>query len=161
LFVFDAHPNGAREGKIRGDWRVPRLTGLVVRLSVALWVVALAACAAMPGAASPEDAVKARAGERWVFLLKGDLNGAYEYMSPGSKALMSLERYKKSVVMGIWTGAKVQSATCQADICKVIVAVAYQVKARGVRKAVASERALTETWRRESGQWWYVSEVID
>jgi hypothetical protein len=137
------------------------MTSVVARLAAALWVAIVAACAAMPGAAGPEDAVKARAEERWAFLLKGDLDGAYGYMSPGSKALTPLERYRRSVALGIWTGAKVQKAACQADICKVTVLVAYKVQAKGVSKAVSSERALTETWRQESGQWWYVSEVID
>lgn len=137
------------------------MTSVFARLAAVLSAALLAACAAMPGMTSPEDAVKARSEERWALLLKGDLGGAYEYLSPGSKALMPVERYKRSVALGIWTGAKVQKVTCQADICKVTVLVAYKVQAKGVRKAVSSERALTETWRQESGQWWYVSEVID
>ena len=41
-----------------------------------------------------QEVVTARANARWQALLRGDLTAAYEYLSPGSKAAMSLDFYK-------------------------------------------------------------------
>ena len=76
-------------------------------------VALLAACATTTGQfvteqSPPEvkkEVVTARANARWQALLRGDLAAAYEYLSPGSKAAMSLDLYKGKHKIGMYRAA--------------------------------------------------------
>src|SRR5437764_14500977 len=63
--------------------------------AVVLGATLLAGCATF--GAKPEEAVKARAQARWDALLKGDAKVAYEYFSPGSKAVLDFPSYDASI----------------------------------------------------------------
>lgn len=123
-----------------------------------LIVVALAGCAGMAGFgglsadSSPEakqKAVAARAEARWQALLKGDLDAAYQYLSPGSKATISLPVYKATHRTAIYRGAKVDKVECEGAACKVVMNVRYDYKGfKGV------ETLVPEQWVIEGGQAW-------
>ena len=120
-----------------------------------LAVLALAGCAGMARVSadsSPEakrDAVAARAEARWQALIKGDLDAAYQYLSPGSKATISLPVYKATHKVGMYRAAKVDSVTCEGAACKVVLTIRYDYKTyKGV------DTLLTEQWVIEGGQAW-------
>ena len=130
-----------------------RATNLV--LAVAL----LGGCAGMGGLSesSPDDvkraAVSARAKARWDHLIKGDLAGAYEYMSPASRATLPLDLYKAKHKVGIYRTVEVEAVKCEADTCTVNLRVTYDYKRF---KGVATP--LVEKWVITQGQAWFVEQ---
>ena len=117
-------------------------------------VLGLAGCAGIGVDSSPEakqKVVAERAEARWQLLIKGDLAGAYEFMSAGSKATMSLDLYKAKIKPGGWRQASVEKVDCEAEICKVVLKITYDRKQmKGI------ETPLSETWIIEKGSAWYV-----
>jgi len=112
-------------------------------------LVVLAGCASLAG--KPEDRVKARAQARWDALLKGDLKAAYEYFSPGSRAVMDFKGYEASVTKGFWKAATVDRVTCPTpQRCEAEETIEYEFKGRRTRSP------LSETWIEERGEWWLV-----
>jgi len=131
-----------------------RLAGLALA-SIALL---MAGCAGMaPGIdkdTPPEQKQKIvaeRAEARWQALIKGDLDTAYTYLSPGSRATTPLAVYKSKTKPGLWRQAKVQEVSCDGDVCKVMMQIAYDYK-----KIKGIETPLTENWIIENGTAWYV-----
>ena len=117
-------------------------------------IVALAGCAGIGVDSSPEakqKAVAARAEARWQLLIKGDFAGAYEFLSSGSKATMSLELYKAKMRPGGWRQASVEKVDCEAEVCRVTVAITFD---RPQMKGI--EMPLREIWIIEQGSAWYV-----
>ena len=117
-------------------------------------VVGLAGCASI-GVDSPPEAkqkvVAERAEARWQLLIKGDVAGAYDFMSAGSKAVTSLDMYKAKVRPGGWRQASVEKVDCAAEVCRVVMKITYDRKQmKGI------ETPLDETWIIEKGSAWYV-----
>ena len=114
----------------------------------------LVGCATIGPGSSPEQKQKVvaeRAQERWDVLIKGDVAGAYRFLSAGSKASTSAELYKAKMKPGLWRQAKVDGVDCEAEVCKVTVLVTYNAKRmKGIETPVA------ETWIIENGSAWYV-----
>lgn len=127
-----------------------------MRLSyLALSVVVLAACASVPsdGVASLDQ----RATQRWALLVKGDLEGAYGFLSPATREITSFERYRSGIKLGMWRGAEVGEVVCStSEICSVKVDVSYTYKPKFGSSAHERVLSLPETWKKDGGQWWYV-----
>jgi hypothetical protein len=123
---------------------------LLNRVVVALTAATVAACASV-GPMKPEDEVKARAQARWDALVKGDTKSAYEYFSPGTRAVMDLKSYDDSIRKGFWKAATVDQVTCPAaDRCEADETIEYEYKGR------RTKTPLRESWIREDGKWWLV-----
>jgi hypothetical protein len=138
-----------------------RLLGLTGWMPV---VVAIAACAGAGGINkdSPPDVkaavVKERAQARWEALIKGDLDTAYTFLSPASKAATSVQSYKGQIKPGLWREVKVVGVDCEAELCVAKLLLNYDVP-RGPKspKAVSGiETPLSERWVIENGSAWYV-----
>lgn len=118
---------------------------------------ALVGCAAVaPTAESRAADVKSRAEARWALLVSGELKKAYDFLSPGQRAVTTAEQYAGSIKVGLWREAKVVSADCpdESNLCKVSVNVKYTfAKGKG---AFENERGLVEKWRHDDGKWWFV-----
>jgi len=114
----------------------------------------LAACAGITpesSAAAKEKVVAERAEQRWQLLVKGDLDGAYQFLSSGSKAATSLPVYKAKIKPGMWRQAKVDKVSCEAELCKVEMKITYDF-----RNMKGIETPVPETWIVENGSAWYV-----
>lgn len=98
-----------------------------------------------------QDIVAKKAQFRWDALIKGDLATAYEYLSPGSRSVMSLELYKAKVRSGRWKKVSVDSVACEQDRCDVVMAVEYSY--RDMESIVTR---ISETWLQEGNDWWYI-----
>ncbi|MEP7206591.1 MAG: hypothetical protein ABI920_06610 [Casimicrobiaceae bacterium] len=95
--------------------------------------------------------VAERAEARWQALIKGDLDSAYSYLSPASRAANSLTLYKGKVKPGIWRAAKADRVSCLAEVCTVTMLVTIDTKAmKGIQAPV------TENWILEDGAAWFV-----
>jgi len=111
-------------------------------------VVALSACAALDRR-PPEEVVKERAQARWDLLVKGDVEAAYKYLSPGSRTVTSLESYLKSTPKGFWKSVVVHNATCTAESCEVGGTMEYEFQGRRIRTPYK------EKWILEGSNWWF------
>ena len=139
--------------------KIRALTRVLGRLSCVGLGVGLAACASISVNSPPEakqKVVDERAQARWELLIKGDVEGAYQYLSAGSKAATPLGLYKGKIKPGMWRGAKVDKVDCEAEICKVQMLITYDFRAArgGVMKGI--ETPVPETWIIENGTVGYV-----
>src|SRR5271169_399554 len=112
---------GAEQGKLA--MQAPFAVGLkqALGLSVALLGLVVAACATIAVDSAPEvkqKVVAERAQARWQALIKGDLDGAYAFLSPASKKATSLAAYSASIKPGMWRTVKVDKVDCEAELCK-------------------------------------------
>jgi hypothetical protein len=117
---------------------------------VALALSGLAGCGALD-LRDADAVVKEKAQARWDALLKGDTKTAYQYLSPGSRAVLTQEAYDASIRRGFWRSAKVNSVTCASrDSCEAHVSIEYEFQGR------RTKTPLRETWIREGSEWWYL-----
>lgn len=129
-----------------------------IRGLAALGMVGIVGCAASPGpspekgsAESASQAVERRANARWDALVAGDLARAYEYLSPGSRQVYSVENYSALIKPGLWKKARVERVECpEADVCEVVVQVDYLIRGTAVTTP------LRETWTKSGAEWWFV-----
>ncbi len=118
--------------------------------------VALSGCAGFwigkdSDPAAKQKVVAERAEARWQALIKGDLDGAYTYLSEGSKATTPLPVYKAKIKPGMWRQAKVDKVECEAEVCKVQIQITFDHK---LMKGI--QMPLNESWIIEKGSAWYV-----
>lgn len=149
-----ANDDTRKRGRSPAGWNT--VAGLT--LLAALLLTGGCAVNPAPGAAllSKEEAVAARAKERWAALLEAEMSQAYAFMSPATREVLSLKTYKATVNPKLWTSAKVNGVECSSDdLCSAKVLIGYRV-GLNMGAAFAGEQELRETWRRESGQWWFV-----
>jgi len=120
--------------------------------------LALAGCANLQ--TKPEDAVAQRATARWQALIKGDLDGAYKYSTPGYRAVFDVVAFKgRTGIAGRWLGAQVDRVECDLPTrCKAVVRLEYSTLIPGKSK-VKMDTHLDETWLLEDGQWWIFQKV--
>ena len=116
----------------------------------AFLAVVIAGCAAM-APKTPEQLVKERSQARWDALVKGDMTAAYEYFSPGSRAVVRPESFAASLKPGFWKSAVVEKVACEGtQTCEAQATIEYEYQGRRMKTP------LRETWIREGSDWWYV-----
>lgn len=104
--------------------------------------------------ASPtEAAVTESVLARWQALINSDIEQAHAYLSPSSREMMPLERYKTRIKPGLWRDAEVHSLNCAENLCEVIVQVTFDIP--GVQSGLTKN--VQESWLKDQGNWWYVS----
>jgi hypothetical protein len=112
--------------------------------------VALGGCATFDQRPA-EQIVQERAQARWNLVLKSDIRGAYEYLSPGSRAVMTSEQYASSLRLGFWKAVKVEKVVCETQsACDAHLTIDYEFQGRPVRTPAK------ETWVKEGSTWWYL-----
>lgn len=127
------------------------------RLAPAFLALTLAACASIGGVteSSSPDAKRAavieRADGRGNALVRGDLDGAYEFLSDGSKAVISRDNFKRRMSLVPFTAYRIDSADCDAKTCTVKSKLTYNHR---LIKGVTTP--LNETWVIENGKPYYV-----
>ena len=116
----------------------------------------LAACAT--GSISTSTAPEAkrtaglkRADARGAALVRGDLDAAYAFLSEGSKAVISLDNFKRRMSIVPFTAYRIDQAACDAESCKVNSKLTYDHR---VMKGVTTP--ITETWVVERGDLFFV-----
>ena len=94
-----------------------------------------------------------RAKQRWALLMKGDMAGAYEFLSPASKASVSKDAYvKRRGSARYWRSVAMQNVECASDTCKVMMLLEYDLSP-DVKNL---KRDIVETWIQDEGAWWLV-----
>ena len=110
----------------------------------------LAGCAT-PVVKSDEQVITERAQARWSAVIAGDLDKAYEYISPASRSVTTLTGFKNSMKPGFHKAASVKAVKCSTpDVCEVQLEIEYEFQGR------RSKSPLPERWVRQDGQWWFL-----
>lgn len=130
-----------------------RAPGWARWLAVGALGLGLGACATVGPGKSPEEAVRAKAQQRWDLMLKGDMAGAYEFLSPASKASLPKEMFLKRRGGGrFWRTVTMEKVECAKETCKVTIVLTYDLAA-DVKNL---SREIVETWILDEGAWWLV-----
>jgi len=139
---------------------LPRMAGWMPVVVASM----VAACAGIGGVSkdsTPEvkaAAVRERSQARWQALIKGDLDAAYAYLSPASKAVTPIESYRRQIRPGLWREVKINGVECEAELCSVQLQLTYDIP-RGPmspKPVKGIGTPLTERWVIEDGSAWYV-----
>ena len=128
-------------------------------MCLAIIVLLSPGCSTLPSggfsASSPAEqknaSVRERAISRWQALIGDDIPGAYGFLSPATREVVSLEQYRANVARGTFRAAKIDGVECEAELCKVKVQLTYD---RARMKGIVTP--IEETWIIERGQFWYV-----
>jgi hypothetical protein len=132
-------------------WR-PQVVGWIFAVGVGL---SLGACATIEQASVQQASreVAERAQQRWDLVIKGQVEKAYEYLSPASRSTVPLDLYRKRAGAGRWAkSARVEKVDCRADTCQVTMLVEYDLN-----EIKGLERSVEETWIKDSASWWLVA----
>ena len=119
----------------------------------------VAGCATLPGTGLSKDAppeakvaaVTKKAQARWDSLMKGDVKAAYQYLSPASRAVTSLERYQARTNTASFRSIKIDRASCEMETCQVRFWLTFDH--RMMQGVVVP---IEESWVIEDGQAWFV-----
>ena len=113
-------------------------------------------CAGVGGAeansGSAESIVAKKAQMRWDALVKGDMAGVYNYLSPATRSTVSLLVYSRQYRLGLWHSATVDKVVCELDRCKVAV----KLSLKSGRGDVPIETYSNELWIKDASEWWFV-----
>lgn len=106
-----------------------------------------------------ENTLEERAMARWDALLSGDVEAAYEFLSPGYRSSVSLLQYHRSLLLSKvkWTGAKYIEGDCEETICNVSILLDFTIYGAlpGV-KSMDSKQTIEESWLLVKGSWYLV-----
>ncbi len=127
---------------------------------VGVILLALSACAGAPdqsGSSVDKREIVARiAQSRWDALLKGDIEAAYDLLTPASRTIVTLETFRRKSGLVAWKEARISGVVCSAeDLCTASVTAKYAYTLRTGQR-VENEQYIAETWRNVSGAWRYV-----
>jgi hypothetical protein len=83
--------------------------------------------------------------------VKGQIEKAYGFLSPSSRAVTELEPYRESIKRGFWKSAQVQRVECSSEeACEVTTEIEYDYRGSRIKSP------LKESWVRQEKNWWYV-----
>jgi len=123
-------------------------------LAVVVLAVLTASCATLSPTSPSEEKIKVvmeRATARWKAIIGKDFAAAYEYLSPASKATVTLAGFKTVASRLNYRDAKVNEVTCDVEVCKVKLLITYDMpQMKGIHSP------LEESWVIDKGQAWYV-----
>ena len=151
---------------MRRQWRTSRRWGLGAS-DLRAWgagvlaLLVVAGCGTLFGLTkdTPPDvkaaAVKERSNARWAALIKGDVDAAYAYLSPGTRELVSPEQYRARMQAVGFRSVQIEKVDCESETCQVGLLLTYDY-AKGSTSAKGITTYLQETWVLEKGQAWFV-----
>ena len=121
------------------------------RALATLFVLGLTACAVTPATPDAKQAaVRERAVAKWEAMVKDDLDAAYRYMSPASRQVVSLDKYKANTRRNAFRAAQIDAVQCEGDACIVKLTVTYDHK---LMKGIVTP--VSEAWVFDDGQSWF------
>ena len=119
-------------------------------------LLCLSACATT---SKNENSIEVRAMERWDALLSGNLDSAYQYLSPGYRSSVSSMQYQRSVLLNRvkWTRANYIESDCAETTCNIKISIEYALYGAlpGV-KSFEGNQTVDESWILTKGKWYFV-----
>lgn len=134
------------------------------KFAVLAFALATAAMVAgcQPGSEAGDDSVeslKARAEQRWNYLIEKKAEKAYEFLTPGYRKVKTVDQYvaEKTNVALKWKSAKASRADCEVDVCTVFVTLYYEVKLPNAGgQPIDSFAPMREKWMKVGKQWYFL-----
>ncbi len=123
-------------------------------------VAMVAGC--QPGTESGDDSVealKARAEQRWNYLIEKKPEKAYDFLTPGYRKSKTVEQFvaEMSNVALKWKSAKASRADCEEDVCTVFVSVDYDISLPNTGgQPIDTFAPLREKWMKVGKQWYFL-----
>lgn len=124
--------------------------------ALSLAVAALSGCAIFDNR-PPEEIVSERAQTRLDRLLNGDFERSYQYMTPGYRAIHTVNQYTVDFAgSGMWTDTSIATVDCttigEAPVtaCKVVALISYPAPRMGYIQTTE----VTESWVLLDGRWY-------
>ncbi len=118
-------------------------------------MAALSACAIFGQGASgnPESEVTERSRQWWELVRTGNLDKAYEYLSPASQSVVPKDVFRKRNKAGQWWRTMaVEKVDCRPEACQVTITFEYDLfELKGLKRKVQ------EDWIKDAGTWWLVA----
>ena len=117
--------------------------------------LAMVGCTGMGTPATPEIQVKQRASERWEAMRAKNFRSAYAYLSPGFRALHTLDEYVQNMGDGnAWLETDVVGVTCEQQVCRatVRIGVAPPIPRKFGDKITTH---VYEDWVLVGSEWWF------
>ncbi len=123
-------------------------------LSMLMLALVVSGCASLKQPTA-ESRLAERAEQRWQALVAGDFDQAYEYETPGYRAVYSKRAFQGSFGRNVrWLNAKVRDVSVTDNIAEVRVLISYQsLTPQG--QLIGGERPVLERWQFVDGEWWY------
>lgn len=126
---------------------------------ILLFNVFISGCASVSTTVSDisiEEAVVARAAQRWESVIKGEYLKAYEFFSPSIKAIKTQDAYAASFgrAMRLESAEKVSVNCTNVDRCLVTFKIGAIIPVRGFTNQTIY-RDIEEVWLLEDGKWGY------
>lgn len=123
--------------------------------AAALASLALSACTTI-GNMNPQEQVSLRANQRWQALVSADFTRAYNFNTPGYRAVISPQAYRATIGSSVaWVGAEAVKVDCpEANKCTATIRIDFK-PLMGGRQGDMINTHIDETWLFEDGQWWY------
>ncbi|NOQ64642.1 MAG: hypothetical protein GQ582_09040 [Methyloprofundus sp.] len=109
----------------------------------------------------PEEIVGQRVKDRWLALIEGRLETAYEYESPEYKELYPFADYRKTIHgVGKWQKTEVEDVECIKEKCVASIKIYAKIQLGMGFEAVESDARAKENWihHSTSGQWYHISD---
>ena len=155
--IIKIQPQAHQSNHLHPTWNHrTRWTSFCTALCAAL---TLSACASL-GGGNPQELVRQRATERWQALVAGEFSRAYNYNTPGFRAIITPDGYRNRFGNAVtWLGAEVINVNCSdADKCTAQLRIDYKPALNRQRRFKVSTH-VDETWLFEDGQWWYFQKI--
>jgi hypothetical protein len=98
-----------------------------------------------------EQRVAIRAQERWDALKARQYEKAFTYLSPSMRETLPFEVFRGRISGASWIDVRVTKATCDAEVCDVVLRMDYYVL-----QNLKDSQQIEEKWFLERGEWWIV-----
>lgn len=135
------------------------LSSTVKLICLSLAICLLSACAGNP---ARSQTVEQRAMTYWNTLISGELNVAYEILSPGYRSSVSFSAFQRKMLLKKvkWTDARYIEGDCTDTTCKVKISLDYTVfgAVPGIR-SFSSTQTIDENWVLVDRVWYLVPEI--
>ncbi|MDS4030829.1 MAG: hypothetical protein RKO66_12240 [Candidatus Contendobacter sp.] len=111
------------------------------------------------GAADDLEGLRVRAEGRWVALIAGDFDKAYEFETPAYRQLYNTRQYRARYGNGLrWQRAKVVGMEPKSPgVVTVTLEIDYSFHVSG-QGMMDNKGLVTETWLWVDDQWWHQSQ---
>lgn len=123
-------------------------------LALLALTLVVSGCATL-GQVTAEKQLAERAQQRWQALIEGNFDRAYEFETPGYRAVYSKKVFQNRFGGSVrWHSAEVREVSIDGDRAQVRMLIGYQtLTPQG--ETIDGERPIWERWQLVDGEWWY------
>lgn len=123
-------------------------------LSMLMLALVVSGCASLK-LPTAENRLAERAEQRWHALIAGDFDQAYEYETPGYRAVYSKKAFQNRFGRHVrWVNASTHSVKIHGDIAEVRVMIGYRSLTTD-GQPIDGVQPIQERWQLVDGKWWY------